>query len=433
MVPLLQRWKLQAEYSLKYSPLVRGALSRYQRWTTAAANGDHTVLARSIQRLCAAARFATAENARVAIAQEIRDRLGLLRPSQVDWAAFTDHVTEPVLPRSVLLKPWLGPREKGVLFVSFEKEWFRLLLHCDLKAFSERYDLVVAPSGDPHNLLNVAFAAAYPGRIFTLISNAGDVAALPRLASNFEVVPLYASNWVLPALFEPRPLVDRDLDLIMVANFAKFKRHLALFAALGRMDRRLRVHLIGQDQDGRTAATIQREATYYGVADRFTIQSNVSYAGVAAALCRARASVILSRHEGSCVAVAESLFADAPTALLAGAEIGSRAFINPATGIFLEDHRVARQLTDLIARAGCFSPRRWAETNISCSHSTCTLNEILRRHALQSGGDWTKDIATLCWRPDPALVDGADVERLQAARADVKQAVGLDVGPRPAA
>ena len=215
----------------------------------------------------------------------------------------------------------------------------------------------------------------------------------------------------------------------MVANFAKFKRHLTLFAALRNMDRRLRVLLIGQHQDGRTADTIRREAAYYGVADRFAVQENVGYRGVAQAFCRARTSVILSRREGSCVAIAESLFANAPAAMLESAEIGSRAFIHPKTGVFLHDHSVAEQLTDLIARAESFSPRQWAEENISCFHSTRLLNAALRQHALDAGGEWTQDVADLCWRPNPALVNPADAERMQPARADVRRHSGLDVGP----
>jgi len=43
---------------------------------------------------------------------------------------------------------------------------------------------------------------------------------------------------------------------------------------------------------------------------------------------------VLSRREGSCVVVAESMFADTPVALLDNAVIGSRAFINDQTGRF---------------------------------------------------------------------------------------------------
>src|SRR5207249_1689773 len=143
------------------------------------------------------------------------------------------------------------------------------------------------------NFMNYVFAAAYPGPLFTLISNAQDQVALPRVAPNFVVVPLYASHWVNPALFTPRPRAARDIDLVMIASFGKVKRHHALFTALRRMPPTTRILLVGQDQDERTAATIKAEARYFGVAGRFAVQSNAPYPGVAEALGRARVSVVL--------------------------------------------------------------------------------------------------------------------------------------------
>jgi hypothetical protein len=430
MHALVNRIKLETADRLKYSPLLRDLISRYQRWTAADANGDQQARARSIQKLCAAARFASSIDKVRSIQKQIRQHLEGLRPAQVDWSAFVDDVDNPRVSRGLVLKPWLGPREKGVLFISFEKDWFKLLQHCDLGEFSRHYSLVVAPSSSPHNLPNYVFAAAYPEKLYTLISNAGDWQELPRIASNFVVVPLYASQWVLPELFQPRPLAERDVDLIMVANFAKVKRHHALFSALRRMSPKLRVLLVGQDQDGRTADTIRREASAYGIGEQLTIASNVCYAGVADFLCRARASVILSRREGSCVVVAESLFANTPCALLQHAEIGSRAFINPQTGVFLDEKHLDRQLTELIERAENFSPRQWAEANISCHASSQTLNGILKQDALAQGQEWTQDIAPFCWRPDPRLVKSDDESRLEESRMDVKCRFGVDVGPK---
>jgi hypothetical protein len=431
MLALVNRWKLAAEDRLKYSPLVRGAFSRYKLWTDGADDGDQQALVQSIGKLCAAARFATSAAAVAAIQRTIHDRLAMLQPRRVDWTAFVDDVADPMMSRGVLLKPWLGPREKGVLFVSFEKEWFKLLQHCDLREFNERYSLVIAPSSSPHNLVNYVFPAVYPGKIFTLLSNESDKAVLPGVANNLVIVPLYASQWVLPDLFAPLPPGQRDVDLIMVANFAKVKRHFALFAALRKMPRHLRVLLVGQDQDGRTADTIKREAGYFGVADRFTVQSNVSYPGVSAALCRSRASVVLSRREGSCVVVAESLFANTPAALLEAAEIGSRAFINPATGRFLPDGDLAAELTNFVESAGNYQARAWAENTISCFRSTTALNEFVRQHALADGQEWTQDIAPLCWRPDPRLVHETDIVQLQPSRLDMKERFGIEVGPTP--
>jgi glycosyltransferase involved in cell wall biosynthesis len=430
MLALLKRWKLETADRFKCSSLVRGAAGQYLGWTAGTDGQDQQALVRSIVKLCAAARYTTKEARIRAIQRTLQERVGALRPREVDWSPFVKQIDHPGIHRALLLKPCLGPRERGVMYVSFEIDWFKLLWHCDLRAFSDRYDLVVSPSSSPHNILSYVFAGSYPGRIYSLISNHADIADLPHVASNHVVVPLYASQWVLPELFQPRPLAERDIDLIMVANFAKVKRHIALFSALRKLPARFRVHLIGQDQDGRTAQTLHEEAGCYGVARRFTVQSNARYHEVAGALCRARASVILSRREGSCVVVTESMFANTPVGLLEDAEIGSRAFINQATGRFLKHHDLAVQLADLIERAGEFSPRAWAEQNIDCFHSSRTLNDALQQHAQRDGRDWTQDLAALCWRPDPELVRREDVLRLQAEREDVKKTFGIDVGPR---
>jgi hypothetical protein len=431
MLSLVNRWKLAAEDRLKYNPFVRGAVSQYKLWHNGAYDGNQQALAQSIHKLCGAARFATSAAAVGAIQRTIHERVAMLQPRRVDWTHFIADVADPRMARGVILKPWLGPREKGVLFVSFEQEWFKLVQHCDLQEFNERYSLVIAPSSSPHNLVNYVFPAVYPGKVFTLLSNESDKAVLPGVANNLVIVPLYASQWVLPELFRPLPPDQRDVDLIMVANFAKVKRHFALFAALRKMPRHLRVLLVGQNQDGRTAETIKREAEYFGVADRFTVQSNVSYPRVSAALCRSRASVVLSRREGSCVVVAESLFANTPVALLATAEIGSRAFINPATGRFLPDGNLPLELTKLVEGAGDYQARAWAENTISCFRSTSTLNELLRKHAIADGQEWTQDIASLCWKPDPRLVHRSDVVQMQPSRLDMKERFGIDVGPTP--
>src|SRR5262249_37440205 len=154
---------------------------------------------------------------------------------------------------------------KGVVFISFESEWLRLLYHCDLREFARRYTLVLAPSSSPHNLINYVFPAVCPGPGFTLISNQKDLERLPRVSANDVVAPMFASSWVNPEVFQPLPRDKRDIDLIMVANFGKVKRHYVLFKALREMPARVRVVLVGQEQDARTADTLRAEARCFGV------------------------------------------------------------------------------------------------------------------------------------------------------------------------
>jgi glycosyltransferase involved in cell wall biosynthesis len=429
MISWLKRCAMEGEDRLRYSPRVRRWLSDW-KWLRHAYSSpsDDQARARAIHALCAAARLAPPGEHPRPIAL-ISEQVRRLDASRVDWDEFVPDLASRWVGKAAILKPCLSEREKGVLFISFESEWFKLFRHCDLKEFARRYDLVVAPSGDPHNLVNYVFPAVYPGTLFTLISHPEEVDILPRIAPNFAVIPLYASCWVHPDLYRPRPRSERDIDLVMVANFAKFKRHHALFRAIRKMPADLHILLIGQDQDSRTADTILSAAECYGVRNRFRLLSNAAYDVVVDALCRARASVILSRREGSCVVIAESLFADTPAALLQDAEIGSRTFINSRTGRLLTDKNLAGQLQQFIAESDRYCPRAWAAENISCFRSSATLNDFLKRHALAAGQDWTCDLAPLCWRPDPCLVSPADRQRLESAHEDMRCRYNVEIGP----
>jgi len=422
---------ITTEDRLRFSPTVRRALARYRLMRDAIGpRRDAQGIARSIDRLCAAARLAPAEATMRRIERKIHARIARLDPQWVDWSEFVGSVNDPRIRKAAILKPCLGPREKGVLFISFEDQWMKLLEHCDLRALAQRYTLVLSPTWcPPHALANSVFPAVFPDPVFTLISNPKDLVYLPRLSAKFVVVPLYASSWVNPEFYEPAPRDQRDIDIVMVANFGKYKRHHALFRALQQMRSKPRVVLIGQDQDGRTADTIRAEASLFGVDSSIGILANPSDEELADHLCRAKISLIVSRREGSCVVVAESLLADTPVGLLADAAIGSRAFIHASTGRLLDERHLAPQVEDFLAHAEAYSPRTWAVENISCFRSSHTLNEILKRHMHETGQDWTEDIAPLCWRPNPQLVHDHDRERMQPAWEELKAVFGVEIGP----
>lgn len=427
---MLKRYARETEDWLRYHPRVRDFLSLTKRWGDRLRPArDPQELARSIVRLCAAARLARDADTIQPLQRQIHERLAELNGRELDWGEFVAGIDDRRIVKAAILKPHVGPNEKGLVFISFESQWVKLLRHANLRDFAERYDLVIAPSGSPHNLINYAFAAAYPGALFTLISNGGDLAALPGVSDKFVTVPLYASSWVNPAWFAPLPGTERAFDLIMVANFAKFKRHYVLFRALHSMRREFRVLLIGQHQDARTSESVEEEARWYGVRDRFTLRVNQSYAEVSKAFCESRTSVILSRREGSCVVVAESMFGDAPVAVLENAELGSRAFINDRTGIFVREDDLAKGLTDLIEGADRFAPRAWAEANISCRQSSARLNAIVKEHAEKHGRSWTRDLAPLEWCPDPQLLRDEDRAWARAERQQILERFGVALGP----
>ena len=143
-------------------------------------------------------------------------------------------------------------------------------------------------------------------------------------------------------------------------------------------------------------------------------------------MCRARATTVFSVREGSCLAVAESMFAGAPVALLTNATIGSKAFINDRTGRLIDPAEASTQLRKFIESADRYSPREWALENISCHVSSERLNGILRDAALQRYEDWTQDIATLCRHPVPRLFRESDHQRLASEYVRVKDEIGVE-------
>ncbi len=427
MKPIIERCLLEWKDRLKFSPALHGLLARQELlFSGKPKSHDAQELARSIARLCTLARRSPDAHIQARIEERIQERLALLDPAKIDWREFDPDIDNPLVGKAALVKPWISPREKGVVFFSFEKQWLKILRHVQVEAFAQHYDIVVAPTwSPPHHLFTFVFPKAFPGPVFSLISNIKDLEHFPRFAPNYVMVPLFASSWVNPEYFQPIPTEQKDIDVIMVANFGTFKRHHVLFKALRHMSKNLRIVLLGQEQDGRTVATIRAEARCYGIEDRLEIRGNARYEEVTATLPRAKVSIILSRREGSCVAVAESMFAGTPVGLLESAEIGSKYFINPQTGRLLRERQLAEDLTEFIAQSAHYKPRLWADQHISCTQSTAVLNGVLKKYALEHGQEWTQDIAPMCWRPDPRLLRSEDSLRLEPARSELLERFGL--------
>jgi hypothetical protein len=337
------------------------------------------------------------------------------RPADFDWDRFFPSSRSKSVRRSIILKRPQPNGEKGVLFVAFEDEWLRLFRHAKLSWLARDYDLIVSPSwSPPHELSLLVAAAMWPGTLFTILSNHDDIPAFEQLAHNVKVIPLLASNWVHPELFAPRGEPTKQYDIVMVANFAKYKRHFALFRALGSMEGKTKVLLLGGTWEGRTRDTIRDEARLFGVLDRITIREGLGGAEMAEALQSAKVSVIMSMREGSCVAVAESLFANVPVGLIRGANVGSRFFINDRTGCFLRPKALAKDLAAFVARYRSYEPLKWAlENEISCKGSCRVMNDALKSWARTAGSPWTVDIVPMHWRPNAKFLVPSDNERMR--------------------
>ena len=427
---MLKRMKIQSEDLLRYDPVVRNLLAFLILLRTPAAQAANTVAAaRIVHRLCQAARLAASGTMMHKAEAAIARQFPAIDPEKVPWAEFLPDFGQPSIHKAIALKRYVSERERGVVFVSFDNQMARLAKARDLRKFAERYTLVLSPQwSPPHSVASYLFPRLYPDSIFCLISNPRDLDIFPRMSDRYKMVPLYASNWFDPRKYTPVLAAEKDIDILMVANFGKFKRHHAFFKALRNLPRNYRIVLVGQNERGRTRETVLKEAEAFGVRDRLEIRQDVPYEELQAFISRARISLVLSRREGSCVVVVESMFANTPVGVYEDAEMGSRVFINEHTGRLLKHDRLAAQLRDFVESSPQYQPRQWVMANgVDCVASSQTLNWALKQHALSSGCEWTEDIATLRWRPDPQYYDPHAAERLRPCYQDIESRCGIGI------
>lgn len=341
---------------------------------------------------------------------------------EVGWHSYgnsltrTNKGTSTRITTSVVLRE-PTTRDKGVLYISFEYNWLRLVAHERLSRVMQHFYVVGASSWSPTDfscLANLSGASEDP--FFVGISNQADLAAYRAAAPVIVPVSQLASDWVDPAEFTPRPVSDRDIDIVMVAHWAKWKRHWLLFRALRNLPGRLNVVLVGRDVDGRTADTLLAEARESGVRQQVTVFTNINAKAVRQLLSRSRVSVVLSAREGSCVSVAESLAADCPVACLYESHIGSLKYINERTGRRAHAFSLDRTLMELLESSAELSPREWYSSNSGCWHASKSLDNELANYARSVGRDPVTPIAPLKWSYVPTYARQEDSARLAGAR-----------------
>ncbi len=358
--------------------------------------------------------------------ERVRDRQIGMQQYHGDFGGFD---ARPVTFTRVLKAP--GPRgEKGVLYSAFEYNWVRLLNRPGARELLDRYYLIGASSWSPPDYALFAWVAGLSDDPLLMgISNLADVEAYRLMSPAVEPLPIMACDWIDPRFYEPKPRSERGIDILMVANWLPFKRHWLLFTALRTMRKDLRVVLVGREAPGRTADTIRDEARSFGVPQDLELRTGIGIDEVTELQCDSRIACLFSQREGSCVAVVESFFANAPVAMMRDAHVGSKAYINERTGVLLTRDGLGRQLSSFLERSDEFAPRQWALEHVTYEHSCRRLNDTLRERAGRTGRPWTKDIVPIRWRPYPEYVDAVSASPLADAVDELRDRYGIELEP----
>jgi glycosyltransferase involved in cell wall biosynthesis len=341
------------------------------------------------------------------------ERIGWDRYERADFGSIKE---DKSLKTTLLLKAPAAGGEKGVIYSSFEYNWMKLIASHSAQKIFDQYILVGASSWSPTDCaVFSSLSGLSRDPAFIGISNPADQELYKCFSPTIRPLSIMACDWINPAYYNPLPHCERQIDILMVAHWERWKRHWILFKALARMRSDLTVVLIGRDSGPRTAATVHEEAKAFGVRQNLVLLTNISIDEVIGHQCNAKVSIACSRREGSCVSVTESMFADSPVAMVDDSHIGAKAYINRETGILFRPKLAHLQLSEMLERSDAFSARNWAETSISASLTSRKLNGILRQYCENATLPWTRDIAPLCWHYVPDYLNVSDLDLLRPA------------------
>lgn len=313
------------------------------------------------------------------------------RIRRIGWHRYpVDHAARTLKKSLILRIP--DQNQKGILMISFEYDLLTLLSSERIEDLLKEYIVIFFSSWSPPFFPALwSFPSQHVNELVLGLSNQRDSEMFTSLGFEPEVLDLFYSNFVRPDDLKPRDCDHRDVDIVMVANWAKFKRHWVLFEMLRQMNNpTLRVVLIGQPEAGRTVDDVRAEAKLFGVEGQIEFYNRLPIEEVWDWLARSRISMVTSKREGSCVVAVESLMANTPVVLLEGAMIGSASFINDQTGILIKEGADMGQcLSKFLERWSEMSPRGWAERHIGSINALNDLEKHLReRNLLRHSADF---------------------------------------------
>jgi len=315
-------------------------------------------------------------------------------------ARFGEPLSDSIdLKRSILLKRYVSQRERGVLLVSFESELLKLARLKALPEFENRYAIIFLPTWQPFYSEEIFRFAARARRPYWIMPSASpDQQLCANLGPLCQPLPFQASSWVSERGYANIG-TSKTFDLLMLANFSKYKRHWRLFEAIKDMPGSVSIVLAGVPIGGRTIHSLRSEAELFGVRERITIRERPTDDEVASLLASAKVFCALSHKEGSYIAVAEALMAGTPVAIFDDAIVGSKEYIGPETGWLLNPRQpLGPQLVTCLSRASSLHPRGWAKRHIAAEVNFSRLNDLMRGYAGKNGEDWSVDLAAFYCR-----------------------------------
>ena len=314
---------------------------------------------------------------------------------------------------------------RGIIILCYNYAFPLFAREFDVKKVIEKYHLVLEPSWSGYCTEELlCYTLWRPATVFVEAYEPRDKRFIEGIDSGLKTVPLSANWWVDHRIFSPDHSVEKDLDFIMVASWANFKRHHRFFKVLRDLRRRghrLQGACVGYP-GGLTLDDIRMRAEWYGVSDQITFYEFISQIEIAHLMNRAKVNIVWSRREGVNRVIIEGMFCNVPCIIPDGFNYGYRyPYVNEETGRWSDDLRLASDLLEMTQNRWPGSPSNWVHRHMTPQHAGVTLRQSIARHCEQSGEPMPGRIALKInglhgqeyWEPDDVGEFAADYSYLK--------------------
>lgn len=276
---------------------------------------------------------------------------------------------------TVLASP--SNQSKGVIVLKYSYYFILFLKFFDVDEIIKRYHIVLEPSWNGLCDESILAFARLSAPVFVMAYENIDYQFIDNLGSNLVPLRLSSNWWISPEQFlAGNNKSERDIDIIMVASWARFKRHDRFFEALRQLrddGYKLKTTLVGYPND-LTLSDIKQLADDAGILDSLTFYEWISPDEVSSLLGRSKVNIVWSRFEGLNRAIIEGMFCNTPCILRDGFNFGMEyPYVNSATGCFSSEKDLSKTILRMIEKCEQYSPREYVIKHHNCYEATKVL------------------------------------------------------------
>lgn len=257
--------------------------------------------------------------------------------------------------------------QKGIILIKFTRTFSFYLNEVNIASLEKYFYVVLEPSWSGYADPDILGWITRARNIIVQSSELQDRVLLNCFPETFIPVSFGSGSWVPEENFSPDVDAAKDFDSIYIANnnpIKRVSRYLRAIKKVTEKDASYRACLVCASWGGGDAFITQLVGDL-GLEKNIALHFSLSQKEVAALVNRSRCNILLSYKEGSNRTLFESMFCNVPVICLSENIGVNKAHINEFTGLLVPDSQLESSLLWMAENFIRFSPRVWAQKNIS--------------------------------------------------------------------